>query len=470
MNDAQLEATLRATLTARAETVTRGPDWHLPSDLPAHRVRGRHAVGWLAPLAAAAAVAAVVASVVAIEHESSGRHIPPATAHPSGTPTTSSPTTSSPTTSSPTSATTPPPPTAPLACTTALPAAWTNAIQNSRLALGSMAASVDAIAADGTLVISRDFGVTPGSARDIVLVAPGQAPRVVYRVQDPDHFTAEAEVYGRWLVVDLDATDRPPPHTIPNTPPPAVRRLLVLNLDTGAQRTIIALPPPGSRHPGREPSIELTAVLRGKVYWQLRQRYTSKTGVIESYDLATGATRTEYSGPTDHYPTVTAAGIVGSVGAAAGHVYVPAPLPPAVAHGMNPQLPAYVSTDGTSWAWVENGHEYGWWTKGRSAPVYVRTRQPIDLENGPRGFVVSGHYVFTDNQLIDMTAKAAAPLTGHGLPNGKFTQFEPDVAHDGVLYGTEYAGTGHYVDGYWQDPQPQVQRVITNSGLPDLHC
>jgi hypothetical protein len=119
---------------------------------------------------------------------------------------------------------------------------------------------------------------------------------------------------------------------------------------------------------------------------------------------------------------------------------------------------------------VKDAHTFGWWTKGLSAPVYVRTPKPVDLDNGPTGFVVSGHYVFTDDQVVDMTAQVIAPLVGHGLPTGKFAQFGPDAAHDGVLYATEYAGTGHYVNGYWEDPQPQVQRIFTSNGLPNLHC
>lgn len=202
------------------------------------------------------------------------------------------------------------------------------------------------------------------------------------------------------------------------------------------------------------------------MYWDVRRSYASRRGVIRSSDLRSGSARTEYSGPLG-YPIASAAGI-GEL-SRPDEVYVHTDLPHVVAAGLDPHLPLFVATDGTAYAWVMGAHTLGWWTPGRENPVYLHVRQKLDLGHGPSGFVVSGQYVVTDGQVIDMTTAAAAPLAGGGLPTGKFGSFEPLLAGGGILLGTEYTGTGHYVDGYWRDPQPQLQRVDTTA-LPELRC
>jgi hypothetical protein len=461
MNQDQLEATLRATLATRADGVTHGPDWQLPADLTAGRGRARHVARWLAPLAAAAAVAAVVASVVAIENESSGRHAPPLVRPTHGT--------SVPVTSNAAPSTNPPTPSVSLpgTCRTRLPSAWKTAIRHGRLDTGSPSAVLTDIASDGTLVVSRDFGPTPGSVRDIALLSPGRAPRSAYQVQDPDRYIAGGVVYSHWLVVTISSYPRPPKNTIPNTNAIPVR-VVVVNLDTGSQHEIVDVPVSN----GNTPSLDLITVLDGRVYWAIRPYYTARHGLIKSYDLRTGGTRTAYAGKLDYLgvatPYIDSPAGIGGFPSTASNVYVRATLPRAVTNGVDPDHPLLVATDGSAYAWVMGVHELGWWAPGQAKPTYLTVPQRLST-TGPGGVVVSRRYVFIEGAIVDVRSAATAPLTGHGLPTGKFSQFEPDQAADGVLYGTEFAGSGHYVDGYWQDPQPQLLRVDLN-GLPDLHC
>lgn len=431
--DHELETLLRATLATRAESVRQGAPWTSPTETSRHR-------RWLPVLAAAAAVV-LLAVGLAVGPRLVGNDHP---AHPnptrSGTP--------GPTTPHPTAT---PAPVA-TACVTPLPAAWRQAIQNSRVDLGAMAATLDDVAPDGTLVVSRDFGVTPGSARDIVLVSPGKAPRVVYRVTDPDRYDATAALDGHWLMIAINSRGRAPANTVSNFPPPTIYRLLLRDLNTGTTRQI-ASAPQGSGA-AQVPLIEAFTVLDGRVYWTYRSSYGSPTGVVRSYDPRTGKNTTVYRGSLSDYPQVTSAGI-GS--------YVAPVLPAQVAENLDPTNPLAVGTDGRAWAWLKSAFVLGWWQPGMSVPRYVQMRQAVSGNDGPPS--VAGPYVFIRQQVVDVNTHALAALPA----DGKFASFEPQAGHDGVLYGLEYAGTGHWADGYWQDPQPQVQRVDTRA-LAALRC
>jgi hypothetical protein len=439
-----LEQLLRRTLQHRAAEVSSGPGWEPP-------LRNRRPK-WIAAIAAAAAVAAVAVAAVLIPSWHHNGAPPANSTTPAPSPSPSSSPSPSPTHT--------PAPVVPAACRTALPHAWQQAFAGGQLDLGGIAATPLSVAPDGAIVIARDGGLTPGSPRDVLLLRPGHAAQSVYEVPDPDHFVVrDAELSGHWLIVALERDDRPGPGTVPgNSPVPNVDRLIALDLTTPRQHVIRTIPtnPSGA-------FIDQDIVLDGRVYWDERTNFTSDQGVIKSYGVQSGDVRTEYSGKMDEYPIFSAAGVGGTNG-----VYVRAALPQPVADGLDPRYPFLVATDGTAYAWQVGTHEIGWWAPGRPAPTYLRVRDELSVSY-PGQIVVSGHFVVTLNRtLIDMRNGAEASIAGGNVPTGKF--FEPAVAAgNGILAAVNNVGTGHFVNGYWEDPQARVLRIAT-AHLPDLHC
>lgn len=433
--DQELDDLLRATFAARAELVRRA------AAVP----ELRHRRPWWPALAAAAAVVLIAAGIVVGNHVTRTNHPTHPSPHPATTTHTSAPT-------------------VPTACATPLPAAWKQAILTSRVDFGSMAATVDDIGTDGTLVVSRDFGVTPGSARDIVLVKPGKAPRVVYRVADPDKYDATAAIDGHRLVIAVNSHGRAPANSIPNFPQPTILQLQVRDLRTGTTRQIASAPEGDGAQ--QVPLIEAFAVFNGRVYWTYRNAYGSSTGEIRSFDLSTGQTSTVYRGPLSDYPQVSDGGI-GDWPPGGGSRRVAADLPTQVAMNLDPANQLVVATDGHAWAWAKSSHVLGWWQPGMASPRYLQLKQ--DLSSNTVLLTVTGPYAFVAEYVVDTRTGAIASLVGSGLPSGKLSSFEPQVGHGGTVYGFADAGTGHWVDGHWQDPQPQVQRVDTTK-LPGLHC
>lgn len=455
MNQDQLETTLRATLAGRAETVTHGPDWAPPAELTARR-RPRHVVRWLAPLAAAAAVAAVVGSVVAIEHESSGRHVRPGTHQPTDTRTSARP-----------SLQVPPPPPAPFACPATLPHAWRQAVHDSLIDVGGTTAMPLSVAPDGGILVARDFGPIPGSARDVVLVERGRGPQVVYRVADPDAFAAaQAEQVGHWLIVGLGAGARPPRGSVPGSTSLGLRRIVVVDLDRGAQRTIASTPPNGLQR-----SITTMAVLDGKVYWDSEPHYGAANGTVYRYDLATGGRTVAYHGPIG-YPATSAAGF-GWGGPDGYRIHIAVPIPGLVAQATDAASRTTLGTDGTAWAWAAGLHRIGWWSTGQPVPTYVRIHGPALTGAGrfPAPMAVSGRFVFPDNgtdQVVDIRAQATAALPAY-RPHVRGS-LALSAGPSGVVAGeVEFGAAGHFVQGYWQDTPIHVLRLDTTR-LPGLSC
>jgi hypothetical protein len=433
--DTELETLLRSALTARADAVQDAPPWVRPAG-PVRRRRP-----WLPALAAAAAVVAVIAAVALGVHAARNRPAVP----PGPTPTTVA---------------------VPRACPAALPEAWRSALRDGGTPLGRYSSMPLSVTGDGTIVAYRDAGVQPGAARDVVLLRPGRPPEAVYRVARPDRFGVQsAYLDGHRLVVALGSDPRHAPGVIPGSSPmPNVRRLLVIDLDTGATQTLASTT-------GDVPEIQTAVLLDHTVYWDVRAHYGASTGRIEAHSLETGTTRTVYRGPLGYL--LASDGGIGWAGPHGYQVHVGVPLPDAVAAATDAATRMTLSTDGTDWAWLVSRGVVGYWRPGLTAPAYLRLREPVDTDDVPGSVVVSGRFVLAVGpapQVIDVGARAAAPITGRhpfaGHARGQAALVSGGTRAAGYSIPD---GPGHWVQGYWADPPTQLL-VLDTAGLPALTC
>ncbi len=270
--NADLETRLRSTLHEHADDITALPprlaELRRPDDLaiapsPARRPRTR----WL-PAAAVAIVVVIAGLVVGIRQLN--QHTP-SVVTPTVSPT--APTTAAPTSPGPSPTSTS---TVPLACRATLPQEWKDALNATGSAYGAQSAMPMDVAPDGELLVARDFG--HGQPRDLALVASNGTPHSVFQVPDPNQLDVQdAYIYSHWLVVSTGNAPRAARGTVPGSSPmPNVVGLYVVDLRTGAQSTITN----SNGH-----TITQAVELDGIVYWDLRARYSSSSGVIRSYDL-----------------------------------------------------------------------------------------------------------------------------------------------------------------------------------------
>jgi len=353
-------------------------------------------------------------------------------------------------------------PRAALVCRAQLPAAWQAAFASTPSAEGAQSATPLQVLPNGDVLVARDFG--QGGPRDLALVSAGRAPRSIFSVPDPQELNVQsAGISGNWLMVSVGAHPRPRKGTIPgDSPMPNVLHLYVIDLRNGARKQIASTTLLDGRTGGR--TINLAVMLDGKVYWDVRSRYSSRSGVIKSYDPATGRTVTVYSGDMGYL--VSSAGGIGT--GSKGQTYVRASLPPTVRDAVSAQYPLTVATDGRAYAWEVAPRELGWWQPGMTTPRYLRLREPA----GFGSMVVSGRYVMTvqGGEVIDLATGAAAayPAAAPRAPGLSWLSFGT-TSYGATVAGLDFVGGGHWQDGYWVDSPAQVTRFDTSS-LPVLHC
>lgn len=475
MND--FEDEIRAMLTARAGDIASAPpllasahDGARAGGRPDAATRPRQPGRWLVA-ATVAAVLAVAGGVLGVRlwlAEGSG-NVPAGPTPASSVPVTLSPTTdlesiatttgqppvtmtdSSRVTQSPESG-------AAAACTAAWPASWQAALAAPGTAYGAESARPLGVAADGTVLVARDFG--QGKARDLVLVRPGVEPTVAFTVSDPQQTNIEsAALVGDELVVSIGSDPRLPRGQEPGSSPmPNVSQILVIDLPSDAQRVIASSKADAA---GPAKTIDTVVVIGGTVYWDVRASYDVPAGTIESYDLAAKTRRAAYSGPAVLFYDgldVSAAGI--TVG---GTLVVRAGLPAAVDDAVPADDQRSVQTDGTAYAWVAGPQEIGWWRPGAESPSYVRLPEVLPQDTYPNLLAVAGSLVVIGGStVLDMTTAAITSLPEDAAPL-------VDIGR-GTFFTASRAGTGHFDDdGYWVDPS-QLANLIELSGLPGLTC
>lgn len=429
--DSELETLLRTTLANRAATVTDAPP--VPAELPARR-----RPAWLPALAAAAAVAIAIAGILVGIHLAKDN--PPAN-H------------------------TPPPAPIRTTCRTTLPAAWRAAFANADAVAGNARTVTPlSIAPDGSVLGLQDDGPLPGSGRFLVRVIPGHQPDVVLDIPDPDHLTvAIAQEYEHWLLVGYSIDDRPAKGTIPGSTPQGLTKIEVMDLaahDTHVLFDVAATDSPAG------PVSNAAALFDGRAYWDQRGSYRAGHGAVRSYDLATGAFHTVYTGPIG-YTEVTANGLGLQIGEH-HRVIVPAQLPAQVEHAVTSDERSRLGTDGTAYAWIVSPRVLGWWAPGEKAPTYQKLPKALANQDVVDPPLVSGRFVVTSNSIVtDMRVGASAELPATA---GQVTRPSFYLSRDGVLAGLGFTeADGHYIDGYWADAAMTVLRLDTTT-LPPLTC
>lgn len=469
-----LEMLLRSTLAGRADTITYGPPWAGTDSLATAPGPSRNR-RWMAVAAAAAAVIVIGAGVVALR-DTNRRSTPPATNTPSPTQPAPTPTadptpTGSP---SPTRTTTLPTKVTELAsCATALPNAWTNALQNSVVNVGGRTVWPLAVAPDKSLVVLRDDGVTPGSKREVMYVAPGGASSVVYNVKNPDNTTVLfARVSGPWLVLALQNAPRPPKNTVPGNTSIGVQGIVVVNLENLSAK-LIAGTDTALTAGFTGPSTQSMAVSDGIVYWDEEKSYGDATGTLKSYNLSTGAQSDAYKGKIG-YVTANAAGVGWRDYNTSSFVFaVRYQLPPVVRNAMAAFSEYRLHTDGTNYAWLGSSTDVYWWKPGLAKPVHLKLPTGVAINTDDMGGSVSvvGHLVIPSAgsaMVIDMQTGAVAPFPTNGLFGSQRGELIDNTGS--VFDGLAFTGTaGHYENGYWADTATSALRVDI-AGLPALTC
>lgn len=453
----RLEDLLRQTMQERAQDVTTGAAWDAPPAAVA--VERNRLRAWATVLTAAAAVVlAVVIGVVASRPSSKPR---PAVSHPVPSPSVT--------------------PTIAPTCSATLPSAWEQALQRPAVDVsGGRSYTPLSVAPDGSVLVLRDQGPTPGSGRQIVAAWPVNPrayvplvnPRVLYNVPDPDQLTARiAYSDGHTMVVGIAIDNRPQKGTIPGSSVIDLQGIVAVDLSTGHSRLLA----------GRldatisGPSISSLVELNGVAYWDSEASYGAPTGTLFSYPLASGvqgSARVVYRGSIG-WPTATPAGVGWSSSNSVGlYLAVTGKLPDQVSAAMTEYTREELATDGTTWAWLSAPDTLGWWKPGLAAPRYVHLVTPVDTSTTSDVVLVSGDDVFLGNpvsQILDLNTGASAPMPTTGI----FAGTKPAVllyAGGGTVAGYTFGNTpGQFVDGYWAD-EPIYPIGIRLAGLPAITC
>ena len=164
----------------------------------------------------------------------------------------------------------PTPPTVPLACRAALPGQWRQAVPTPgrRRRYDRDANVSDARRRHPGRPRS---GPLPGvrarrRSRRARAGAPGRLPGCRTRPMN----VAAAYESGHWLVLGLGPSARPARGSIPGTSSLGLRRIVVIDLESGARRPIASIPRRGH---GYQPTITTMTVLNGRIYWDQEPHY-----------------------------------------------------------------------------------------------------------------------------------------------------------------------------------------------------
>ena len=423
--DNELEALLRATLSSRAAEVTEAAD--VP---PRTSTRPRR---WLPAIAAAAVIAAIAGTAVGIRVAS--HHGP---AGPSPTPTHTRSASPSPTQ----------PPDRMNTCAAKLPASWRAAITQGASRFGAVSAFPLAISPDGKqLLVARDFG----TSRDVAVVGTSGAPRPIYSVLQPDLNRVEhASIDGHYALIDIERLPRNA-----NGVDGTVLEVVLVDL-RNLHATLLDSVHDSDITNGRR-TIDGSVLADGQAYWDVKNRYADRTGVLRDYDVVTGRFRDAFSG-TVGAPTLTPLGL-GLPGDRTIRVLIARDVPTQVLDAVTTDVSRNsLSTDGSSYAWV-SGRHIEWWAPGQSQ---ITEFAPTDVVPGL--IAVAGHYVMYEDPSSDSVVPIVYILdTSTGAVGASVNALQAySLSNAGVFVGYRYTGSAK------NSPTEPVR--IDTTKLPGLHC
>jgi hypothetical protein len=366
MNDQQLEAVLRSSLARHADTVDSGPTWPQEpmddDDLAEHRARRHGPITWWPVAATVLAVLAVIGVVLAARHASSDHSRP-------STPVTITRT----------------------ACETALPKAWSDAIDTPAVP-NSIGVELLGIGPRGELVTVPSVDPYATDRGEISLVQPDGSVQPIMQVRLStlhrgyafDAYTFQTVALDEnWLVVPVSAS----------------MLELIDRSNVHNTREI----PAGGTVPDK------VTLFDNHVYW-INASKGKATGTVQDYDIATSRTR-----PVTHHANLLTTSHYG-LGWTDAHdvLHVIAGQDPTVVPGQ-PGTHPELAANGAYYAWATNAG-IGWYDNVTKQTVYVPDDSVAKYGHGVAAVV--GPYVLefidTNARVIDTRTGAVAPLAGVG--------------------------------------------------------
>ena len=381
MNDQQLEAVLRSSLARHADTVDSGPTWPqepmADDDLTEHRARRRGPNTWWAVAATVAAVLAVIGVVLTVRHASSNHSRPSAPATITRT-----------------------------ACQTALPKAWTDAINAGTLS-EPPASELFGIGPRGELLIARPLDQAITDRGELVLTRLDGTTQPITQVDLGAIYLSSVSdglsvIDGHWIVVPLKSAG----------PKAATARLELIDRSNVHNKRVV----PISTYPDR------MALFDNHVYWMDANKGKA-TSSVQDYDIATGKARVLTT--KAKYLASNQSGVAWADAHDGSHVIAGQDATTVPDH---PGTQPYPVTDGANYAWW-TGSGIGWYSKLTNQTVYVpdhsvaKYGHSVDAVVGP--YVVE--FVDTNPRVIDTRTGAVAQLSqvSRVISSGAVVAFDP---------------------------------------------
>lgn len=290
------------------------------------------------------------------------------------------------------------------ACEVATPTPWYRAIDDAAVPTGGVSTVPLTVSRDGEVVAVRDNGDT----RDLLLIKPDESVTKIYDVPGPNlDDVGFAALNDDVVVVGVDRIPRSANGVLP-----ALVRVDVVDRHGGGVGAVTDQS--ASDYAAGRNALDSVALFDGKVYWIRHDNFSGETGVVRSFDPATGDSADVATGIVDSLRT-TAGGLAWIGDRQVPEVEIPATLPAAVA-----DAPAVdrvtLASDGTAYAWLEQGGAgVGWWSPSggmvRVTGEFSRTAEsPAVYVVGPLVVIAAGVAEGEASTVVDTRSGAVTHL------------------------------------------------------------
>lgn len=231
-------------------------------------------------------------------------------------------------------------------CTVEMPTQWSEAIAASAVDTGDISTTPRAVSPSGEVVAVRDSG----EERQLLLIGTDKSVRQLFSMARPELFTiGYAGIDDRWILFAVVRHPRDANGVLPQTV-----RIDLIDRQDGSLRTVAEQSAADAAATPDRNVIDDVVLSEGKAYWITRDTYNGDSGVVHSFDPATGTQTDVAAGPISDLRT--------------GSSWAPwttADLPAAVA-AIPSVNKASVGTDGTAFGWIADvahgGDGIGYWS------------------------------------------------------------------------------------------------------------